>query len=113
MSHEQNRSCIEACVRCAQECEHCSSACLEEHDVAALAACIRLDRDCSAICWAAAGAMSRSSPFLTEFCRLCADLCDACAEECARHEHDHCQRCADACRQCAAECRRMAGTPAI
>jgi hypothetical protein len=51
MAHEQYRSCIEACARCAQECEHCASACLEEDDLRALAECVRLDRDCAALCW--------------------------------------------------------------
>lgn len=32
MSHQEHRSCIEACVRCAQECEHCANACLSEKD---------------------------------------------------------------------------------
>ena len=54
-------SCIEACVRCAQACEHCESACLGESDVAHMTGCIHLDDDCAAICWAAAGFMSRGS----------------------------------------------------
>ncbi|ECX3894299.1 four-helix bundle copper-binding protein, partial [Salmonella enterica] len=32
----------------------------------------------------------------------------ACAEECARHDHDHCQNCARACSQCADACLKMA-----
>jgi hypothetical protein len=40
---------------------------------------------------------------------LCADVCEACGGECARHAQDHCQACARACRHCAEECRRMAG----
>ena len=43
------------------------------------------------------GLMSRESRFAPEFCRLCAEVCDACGMECGRHDHDHCQRCADAC----------------
>jgi Domain of Unknown Function (DUF326) len=111
MSHQQNRSCIEACVRCAQECEHCADACLGEDDLRMLAECIRLDRDCAALCWQAAAFMSRGSPFIAELCGLCAEACDTCAEECEKHDHDHCRRCAEACRACAEECRRMAGVP--
>jgi hypothetical protein len=74
-----------------------------------MAGCIRLDRDCAQLCWAAAAFMSRGSPFLNDLCRLCAEVCGACGEECARHPQDHCQRCAEACRHCAEECRRMAG----
>ena len=51
MSHHQHHSCIEACVACAQECEHCGAACLEESDVTALAECIRVNRDCAEMCW--------------------------------------------------------------
>jgi hypothetical protein len=112
MAHQQHESCIRACLECAQECEHCATACLEEQDVSAMAECIRLDRDCSAICFMAAAYMSRDSRFATEICRICADICDACGQECRRHETEHCQRCAEACERCAEECRQMAGAMA-
>lgn len=112
MSHHEHQSCIDACLACAQECEHCASACLEEHDVASMAECIRLDRDCATICFLAAGFMSRDSRFALELCRLCAEVCDACGAECRRHDADHCQRCAGACERCADECRQMAAAMA-
>jgi hypothetical protein len=112
MSHEEFRGCIEACVRCAQACEHCASACLSERDVAKMAECIRLDRDCAEICFAATAWMSRGSRFAQDICRICADVCDACGAECRKHQMNHCQQCADACEQCAEECRRMAGVSA-
>jgi hypothetical protein len=109
MAHHENQACIEACVRGAEECEHCADACLNEPDVKAMAECIRLDRDCAEICWTAAAYMSRGSHFMHQLCGLCADICDACAAECEKHEAEHCQRCAEACRRCAEACRRMAG----
>jgi hypothetical protein len=110
MSHEQMRSCIDACNECALECEHCAAACLGEQDVKMLARCIALDLECAEVCRTATILMARGSERAAEFCRLCADFCDACAEECERHRHmEHCARCADACRRCAEECRRMAG----
>ena len=108
MAHEHYRSYIEACQRCAQECEHCRGACLNEPDVASMTECIRLDSDCAEICWMAAGFMSRGSRFAADLCRVCAEICDACGAECAKHEPEHCQRCAEACRHCAEECRHMA-----
>lgn len=109
MAHEQYRSCIDACTECTLECEHCATACLGEEDVKMLARCIALDRDCADICRIAAAFMARGSEFAHKLCILCAEICDACGEECARHEHmEHCRRCADACRRCAEECRRMA-----
>lgn len=107
-SNERYHACIEACVRCWIACESCASACLGEENVAKMVDCIRTDLDCAAACRAAIEAMVRNSDQAAALCRLCADACERCAEECGRHDHDHCQRCAEACRQCAEECRKMA-----
>jgi hypothetical protein len=77
-----------------------------------MAECIRLDRDCAEICWGAAAFMSRGSRFAYDLCRVCAEVCLACGDECDKHDHDHCRICAEACRHCAEECRRMAVVPA-
>jgi hypothetical protein len=106
------QSCLEACLRCAQACEHCASSCLAERDVARMAQCVRLDRDCAEACWAAAAFMSRNSQFAGDLCRLCAEICDACGAECRKHSAGHCQQCAEACLACAEECRQMAGAAA-
>ena len=74
-----------------------------------MATCIALDIDCAAACRMAAGAMARGSRFAEHFCRLCAEVCQACGEECGKHQADHCQACSRACMKCAEECRRMAG----
>ena len=108
MSHQVNQACVEACNACADACDHCATACLREQDVKMMAKCIALDMDCAAICRLAASYMARGSQFDRQLCRLCAAVCDACGEECARHEHPHCQDCAVACKRCADECRRMA-----
>ncbi|WP_306620639.1 four-helix bundle copper-binding protein [Massilia scottii] len=56
--------------------------------------------------------MARGSQFARALCQVCADVCDACGEECARHQAAHCQACSQACRRCADECRRMVATAA-
>jgi hypothetical protein len=104
MAHESFRSCIEACVACARECEHCGDACIDNPE---MANCVRTCRDCSELCWVCAGYMSRGSALAASVCRACADACDACAAECSKHEAEHCKRCAEACRRCAEECRKM------
>jgi hypothetical protein len=109
MPHATFDECIRSCEACAVTCEHCATSCLGEKDVAMMAACIRLDRDCADACRFAALLMSRGSPFAAEFCELCAKFCEACATECAKHQAEHCQACAKACRECAAACRHMAG----
>ncbi len=112
MAHPEYQPCIDACTHCAQECEQCAEACLDEPNVQPMVNCIRLDRDCAAICRMAASFMSASSEFIPDVCGLCTEICDACAAECARHEMDHCQRCAEACRACAEQCVVMSGEPA-
>ena len=109
MAHEQFQSCIDECYACAAACDHCAASCLMEQDVKMMARCIALDMDCAQICRMAAAYMARGSEFATAICAMCADVCDACGEECAKHQQmKHCQECADACRRCAAEYRRMA-----
>ncbi|MGY4829192.1 four-helix bundle copper-binding protein [Sphaerotilaceae bacterium SBD11-9] len=111
MAHQQHLSCIEACDQCAMACNHCAAACLQEADVKMMARCIAFDIDCAEVCKFASAAMSRGSEHVQAICGLCADLCDACGEECAKHQMDHCQECANACRRCAQECRRMSPVP--
>lgn len=109
MSHQEFKTCIEACYTCAAACDHCANACLQETHAHHMANCIRADLDCADICRLAAAAMARNSAFVSDICRLCAQICEACAAECAQHSMDHCQACATACQRCADECRRMVG----
>ena len=108
MSHEKFQSCIDACLACATECEHCASACLNESDIQMFARCIELDRECAVACFSAAHLMSMGGENASLFCTACVEICEACAEECEKHEADHCRRCAEECRNCAEECRKMA-----
>ncbi len=78
-----------------------------EEDVKMMAACIRLDMECAAICYAAAQLMSLGSDKAKDICLICADICDKCAAECMHHQTEHCQECARTCKQCAEECRKI------
>ena len=114
MSHEkyeEYQDCIAACHACAVACNHCEAACLQEPDVKMLVRCIGLDSDCAQICQLATAFMSGGSDHSQAVCALCADICRACGEECARHDMDHCQQCAEACRRCEQECRKVAQMP--
>jgi hypothetical protein len=73
-----------------------------------MARCIALDTDCAQICSMVASAMARGSENANTFCKACADVCQDCGDECAKHDMNHCQACARACRACAQECRNMA-----
>ena len=106
--YHQWQKCIEACLRCAALCDHCASSCLREEDVKMMARCIQLDMECAAMCYTAAKLMSLGSAKAKDLCRLCAEMCRECGNECGRHEHmKHCQECAEACHACADECARM------
>jgi uncharacterized protein DUF326 len=102
------QSCIDACMRCAEACEFCATSDLREQDVKMMVSCAQINRECAAVCWTSAAIMSMDGQFAKQYCMQCADICDACAEECERHDVDHCKRCAQACHNCAQECRRMA-----
>ncbi len=105
--YHEDKKCIDLCLQCAAICNHCASSCTQEPDVAHMARCIQLDMECAALCYAAAQLMSLGSGHATRLCVICADACDACAEECGKHNNEHCRECADICRRCAEACRAM------
>jgi hypothetical protein len=104
---------IEALAECAQTCTSCADACLgEEHHLADLVTCIRLNLDCADICEATGRVLTRQTSFQPGIARAmleaCAVACASCAEECERHAEmgmEHCRVCAEACRRCERACR--------
>lgn len=104
MKHEEL---INALTKCAISCRHCAFACLLEKDVAMMAECIRTDILCADVCELTIrtllGAKDNEQKNLLAYCR---DMCDSCAAECSRHEHEHCQACAASCRACMEACRK-------
>lgn len=101
---EEEQECLEACLAAVQVCEWCADACLDE---SGMAECVRLCRDVVDIASLHSHLTARNSPHSSELAELCASICEACAEECAQHEHDHCQACADILPECAEACRTM------
>jgi len=106
MSHEKNTPLLETLNKCVAECNHCSTACLDEENVKMLSKCIKLDLDCADICALTATLLARGSQHAKHLLKECAEVCTACAEECEKHaqHHDHCKTCAEACRECANAC---------
>jgi hypothetical protein len=103
-SYPQYKVCIEACLNCAAVCRYCAISCSREANPAPLTMCIQLNLECAAVCMAAAELMAIGSERVKEICKLCATMCDACAEECSKHLHDHCRECAEVCTSCADQC---------
>jgi len=108
MNYHDYKACIDACLNCAALCNHCASSCLQEKDVKMMARCIQLDMECAAVCYTAAQLMSLGSNRAEEYCRMCADICRECGEECGKHKMEHCRECAEASKRCAHECSHMA-----
>lgn len=102
------QKCIDACARCAQACHECFEACLNETDVQARTKCIKMLAECAKMCEMSVSSMSCNARFAKEHCKLCATVCDACAQDCAMFQDEHCQLCAQECKTCAQECRNMA-----
>ena len=100
--------CINACLHCAALCNHCALSCTTEEDIKMMARCIQLDMECAAICYATANLMSLDSEKAIAICGICADVCEACANECRLHDNEYCRQCANACTACAAECKNIA-----
>ena len=95
---------------CAKMCLSCADACLAED--LDMVQCIRRCLDCAAICDATANVSLRQTGMneqtVREMLELCARVCEECAAECERHDHEHCKLCAQMCRECAEDCRKAA-----
>ena len=96
---------------CAKMCLSCADACMAEP--MDMTQCIRLCLDCSDICEATARLGLRRTgddqPMLREMLELCGRMCEQCAAECERHDHEHCKLCAQICRECAERLRKGGG----
>lgn len=92
---------------CALFCTSCADACVAE--AVDIQQCVRSCLDCADICTATAHLAVRRAGQNIEVLRAmvetCARACDLCAEECAKHEHEHCRLCAVMCRECSDDCR--------
>ena len=95
---------------CAKMAASCADACMAEK--IDMTQCIRMCLDCSDVCEAtgrlAVRRTGNDQPMLRELLELCARMCEACAVECEKHDHDHCKLCAQICRECAEDCRNAA-----
>ena len=103
---------IDAISDCAQACNADTDADLGEQDVTEMVRCIRLCLDCTDVCTATAGVISRTADYDVDVARpllqACVAICKSCGDECERHAHMlHCQVCAEACRRCERACREL------
>lgn len=103
---EAKKELIRVLGECVSTCNHCFSACLKEDDVKMMAECIRLDKECAEVC-SFTILMMHKSKFAAKYLELCKMVCEACAEECGKYQHEHCKRCAEKCKECAQKCQEF------
>jgi len=104
---EKSKNLAEMLAACICACNNCLFECLKEDDIKMMSDCIRLDKDCSVICGATLQLIHEDGKFLTDILTLCEKVCNACGDECRRHQNEHCQECAKACDECAQACRKF------
>ena len=104
---------IDALSDCAQACTADVDADLSEQDLTDMVLCIRLCLECTDICTATVGVISRPALYDADVIRplleACVASCKSCGDECERHApmHRHCRVCAEACRRCEQACRDL------
>lgn len=99
------RDCLEACSRCWTDCQYCL---VQMAGQDSKNDCPRCCIECINACEACVSALTAQSEWARDYCRICAKICDWCAEQCSAHDHDHCQRCASSSQACAEACRKIA-----
>ncbi|RII31836.1 four-helix bundle copper-binding protein [Clostridium chromiireducens] len=77
----------------------CFKACLNEADVQARKNCTSILVECAQMCQMSSSMMAIDGQHVKEHCKLCATVCDKCAQECDMFKDDHCKQCADECRK--------------
>lgn len=101
----RNEKLIHALGNCINHCNYCADACLDEDDVKMMATCIRIDKVCAEVCSTLNQVLATNYKNVDGLVKYCIEVCNDCADECGKHEHDHCQECAEACRHCVDACR--------
>jgi hypothetical protein len=83
---------LEQFQNAATVCEWCAERCVGEGPM--MAECLRLCRDVADIASLNARFVARDSPYGPELAEHFIRIAEACARECAQHQHPHCQDCA-------------------
>src|SRR5687767_13759412 len=102
--------CIQNCLHCHAICKETIVHCLMMGGKHSAIEHQKLLADCAQACIVSADFMLRMSDYHPHFCRVCADICKACAASCERlgQGDETMRKCADMCRRCAESCRNMA-----
>jgi hypothetical protein len=105
---------IDALGDCVQACTADVDADLSEtDDLAHMVKCVRLCLDCTDVCAATLGVVSRPAEWdaavTKPLLQACVAICKSCGDECERHASTmaHCRVCEESCRRCEKACREL------
>lgn len=103
------RDCAENCLNCHAICVETMAHCLMRGGEHAAPQHQRLLADCAQACATSADFLLRMSDYHHQYCEMCANLCQACAEDCERLDSsdEMMAKCAKLCRRCEQSCRQM------
>jgi hypothetical protein len=107
---------IDALGDCAQACVADADADLREQNLTEMVKCIRLCLDCTDVCTATMGVVSRQTAYDPSVTRPLLEasiaVCKSCGDECEHHapHYEHCRACEEACRRCERACRELLDT---
>src|SRR5690606_444478 len=100
------QNCITACQLCYIDCRSCLVAMAgkpSDND------CPNCCLQCMDACLTCINALVGNARHTKEYCLLCSEVFQWCAQQCGEHGHEHCKVCAASCLVCAKACRSMAG----
>lgn len=107
MLSAEMRRCIDTCLACYSTClSTAMNLCLKEGGKHTEPAHFRLMMACAEICRTAAHFMLVNTPHHKHTCAECAEICNECADDCARV--GGMDECVARCRECARSCEAMA-----
>ena len=98
-------NCIKICQQCIIDCQNCLINMGGKDSMNDCPICCALCIDACLVC---VKFLAANSSYAKEYCKLCADICTWCAQQCGEHDHEHCKICAQSCMLCAAECEKIA-----
>lgn len=100
----RNEKLIKALGNCINHCNYCADACLDEENVKMMKDCIRTDKVCAEVCSALNQVLATNYKDVKGLVEYCKKVCQACADECGKHDAQHCKDCAKACKECVSAC---------
>lgn len=99
------QECISNCLNSFRFCHE--AAAFIQHDDADNIGLVKILRSCAEVCQTSARLMMMESPFHSQHCKVCAEICQQCAEACTDYDYQIVKDCAQICRVCAESCARM------